>query len=162
MRKAGDKKCFGLVYREADEHIEKVDGAMEWDFKEFSWESSDLEQKEDGDLGAVVEFGRFESQKKKVESLVDLKRTMADSKNRSLNKLKEGKDPTLISSKRKIGARKPYCLVDSCKADLSDCREYYMRHRVCECHSKTPIVTVKGEEKRFCQQCSRYIINVDN
>lgn len=48
------------------------------------------------------------------------------------------------------------CLVDGCKSDLSHCREYHRRHKVCEVHSKTPIVLVGGQEQRFCQQCSRF------
>ncbi|KAM5568261.1 squamosa promoter-binding-like protein 16 [Rosa sericea] len=48
------------------------------------------------------------------------------------------------------------CLVDGCNSDLSMCREYHQRHKVCELHSKTPKVTIQGQEKRFCQQCSRF------
>lgn len=48
------------------------------------------------------------------------------------------------------------CSVDGCSADLSKCREYHKRHKVCEIHSKTPIVVVGGQEQRFCQQCSRF------
>ncbi|XP_071705524.1 uncharacterized protein [Rutidosis leptorrhynchoides] len=48
------------------------------------------------------------------------------------------------------------CLVDGCNADLSQCREYHRRHKVCEVHSKTPKVTIAGREQRFCQQCSRF------
>ncbi|WOH13710.1 hypothetical protein DCAR_0833221 [Daucus carota subsp. sativus] len=48
------------------------------------------------------------------------------------------------------------CLVDGCNADLSRCRDYHRRHKVCELHSKTPQVTVRGQEQRFCQQCSRF------
>lgn len=47
------------------------------------------------------------------------------------------------------------CMVDGCKADLSKCREYHRRHKVCEVHSKTPVVLIGGQEQRFCQQCSR-------
>ncbi|URD96726.1 Squamosa promoter-binding-like protein [Musa troglodytarum] len=47
------------------------------------------------------------------------------------------------------------CSVDGCTADLSKCREYHRRHKVCEAHSKTPVVVVRGQEQRFCQQCSR-------
>ncbi|XP_066341484.1 teosinte glume architecture 1-like [Miscanthus floridulus] len=53
------------------------------------------------------------------------------------------------------GAQCPSCAVDSCKADLSKCRDYHRRHKVCEAHSKTPVVVVPGREMRFCQQCSR-------
>nr|GMD74034.1 squamosa promoter-binding-like protein 16 [Ipomoea batatas] len=49
-----------------------------------------------------------------------------------------------------------HCLVDGCNADLSRCREYHRRHKVCELHSKTPKVTIGGREQRFCQQCSRF------
>ncbi|KAG6490661.1 hypothetical protein ZIOFF_051971 [Zingiber officinale] len=48
------------------------------------------------------------------------------------------------------------CLVDGCKSDLSNSREYHRRHKVCEVHSKTPMVMVGGQEQRFCQQCSRF------
>ncbi|KAK4265063.1 hypothetical protein QN277_026165 [Acacia crassicarpa] len=48
------------------------------------------------------------------------------------------------------------CLVDGCNSDLSKCRDYHRRHKVCELHSKTPKVTVRGQEQRFCQQCSRF------
>ncbi|KAL0357747.1 UNVERIFIED_CONTAM: Squamosa promoter-binding-like protein 13A [Sesamum calycinum] len=49
-----------------------------------------------------------------------------------------------------------HCLVDGCNADLSLCRDYHRRHKVCEIHSKTPKVTIGGREQRFCQQCSRF------
>ncbi|KAK4357650.1 hypothetical protein RND71_023260 [Anisodus tanguticus] len=48
------------------------------------------------------------------------------------------------------------CLVDGCNADLSQCREYHRRHKVCEVHSKTAKVSIGGREQRFCQQCSRF------
>ncbi|KAK8958650.1 Squamosa promoter-binding-like protein 16 [Platanthera guangdongensis] len=48
------------------------------------------------------------------------------------------------------------CLVDGCISDLGHCREYHRRHKVCEVHSKTPVVLVGGQERRFCQQCSRF------
>jgi hypothetical protein len=56
------------------------------------------------------------------------------------------------------GPQCPSCAVDGCKADLSKCRDYHRRHKVCEAHSKTPLVVVAGREMRFCQQCSRYTI----
>ncbi|KAL7093997.1 hypothetical protein ACP275_11G073800 [Erythranthe tilingii] len=49
-----------------------------------------------------------------------------------------------------------HCLVDGCNADLSLCRDYHRRHKVCETHSKTSKVTIGGRELRFCQQCSRF------
>nr|AQQ11806.1 squamosa-promoter binding protein-like protein [Phyllostachys edulis] len=48
------------------------------------------------------------------------------------------------------------CSADGCRSDLSQCREYHRRHKVCEAHSKTPVVVVGGQEQRFCQQCSRF------
>ncbi|KAI3673617.1 hypothetical protein L6452_39741 [Arctium lappa] len=48
------------------------------------------------------------------------------------------------------------CLVDGCKSDLSNCKEYHRRHKVCEVHSKTPQVSINGQKQRFCQQCSRF------
>ncbi|KAG6490137.1 hypothetical protein ZIOFF_051420 [Zingiber officinale] len=40
------------------------------------------------------------------------------------------------------------CLVDGCKSDLSNSREYHRRHKVCEVHSKTPMVMVGGQKHR--------------
>ncbi|KAI3832805.1 hypothetical protein MKX03_026566 [Papaver bracteatum] len=60
------------------------------------------------------------------------------------------------SSSSSNGAQVPSCLVDGCNADLSKCRDYHRRHKVCEAHSKTPKVLVAGQEQRFCQQCSRF------
>ncbi|PON54964.1 SBP-box transcription factor [Trema orientale] len=54
------------------------------------------------------------------------------------------------------GIQVPSCLVDGCNSDLSKCRDYHRRHKVCEVHSKTPKVTIGGREQRFCQQCSRF------
>lgn len=53
------------------------------------------------------------------------------------------------------GNQNQTCLVDGCDTDLTNCKDYHRRHRVCDSHSKTPVVMVRGEEKRFCQQCSR-------
>ncbi|XP_010536613.1 PREDICTED: squamosa promoter-binding-like protein 13A [Tarenaya hassleriana] len=54
------------------------------------------------------------------------------------------------------GTRTPFCVVDGCDSNLSNCREYHRRHKVCEVHSKTPAVTINGRKLRFCQQCSRF------
>ncbi|XP_054822251.1 squamosa promoter-binding-like protein 13A [Prosopis cineraria] len=54
------------------------------------------------------------------------------------------------------GTQTASCLVDGCSSDLSNCREYHRRHKVCELHSKTPVVTIGGQKQRFCQQCSRF------
>ncbi|XP_050120664.1 squamosa promoter-binding-like protein 13A isoform X2 [Malus sylvestris] len=52
------------------------------------------------------------------------------------------------------GSQMVSCLVDGCNCDLSTCRDYHRRHKVCELHSKTPQVTINGNKQRFCQQCS--------
>ncbi|WJX72218.1 hypothetical protein P8452_56119 [Trifolium repens] len=49
-----------------------------------------------------------------------------------------------------------YCQVYGCNKDLSGCKDYHKRHKVCEIHSKTSKVIVNGIEQRFCQQCSRF------
>ncbi|XP_059668493.1 squamosa promoter-binding-like protein 9 [Cornus florida] len=54
------------------------------------------------------------------------------------------------------GGRPPRCQVEGCKVDLSDAKAYYLRHKVCGMHSKSPKVIVGGLEQRFCQQCSRF------
>lgn len=48
------------------------------------------------------------------------------------------------------------CQVEGCGMDLSSAKDYHRKHRVCESHSKCPRVIVAGQERRFCQQCSRY------
>ncbi|XP_008789607.2 squamosa promoter-binding-like protein 12 [Phoenix dactylifera] len=48
------------------------------------------------------------------------------------------------------------CQVEGCNVDLSGAKDYHRKHRVCETHSKSPRVIVAGQERRFCQQCSRF------
>lgn len=50
----------------------------------------------------------------------------------------------------------PTCQVLGCNKDLSSSKDYYKRHKVCDAHSKTSVVVVKGIQQRFCQQCSRF------
>ncbi|XP_077214990.1 squamosa promoter-binding-like protein 3 [Tasmannia lanceolata] len=50
----------------------------------------------------------------------------------------------------------PRCQVEGCNVDLSTAKEYHRKHRVCGSHSKCPKVVVAGQERRFCQQCSRF------
>lgn len=54
------------------------------------------------------------------------------------------------------GGSPPRCLVERCGADLTEAKRYHRRHKVCEIHSKAPVVIVAGLRQRFCQQCSRY------
>ncbi|XP_050152445.1 uncharacterized protein LOC126627065 isoform X2 [Malus sylvestris] len=48
------------------------------------------------------------------------------------------------------------CKADGCAVDLSDAKVYNRRHRVCELHSKAPLVIVSGLKRRFCHNCSRF------
>ncbi|GJU09374.1 squamosa promoter-binding-like protein 7, partial [Tanacetum coccineum] len=63
------------------------------------------------------------------------------------------------ANKRSVKQPYPYavtarCQVDGCHVALSNVKEYYRRHKVCEIHSKAPKVVVFGLQQRFCQQCS--------
>lgn len=57
---------------------------------------------------------------------------------------------------RSGGVALPSCQAEQCTADLTDAKRYYRRHKVCEHHSKAPVVLVGGLRQRFCQQCSRF------
>uniref|UniRef100_A0A0E0CGF7 SBP-type domain-containing protein n=1 Tax=Oryza meridionalis TaxID=40149 RepID=A0A0E0CGF7_9ORYZ len=48
------------------------------------------------------------------------------------------------------------CQVEGCGVELVGVKDYHRKHRVCEAHSKFPHVVVAGQERRFCQQCSRF------
>lgn len=122
---------------------------MDWVFKaSSSWELTELERDE---FNLLI----MENNQNTEEISVDI------------NKWKEQKRSTMASppppsSSSKKPTRGPgneqhvSCLVDGCTADLSSCRDYHRRHRVCEAHSKTPVVVIRGKDQRFCQQCSRF------
>ncbi|XP_071728270.1 squamosa promoter-binding-like protein 13A [Rutidosis leptorrhynchoides] len=55
-----------------------------------------------------------------------------------------------------FGSQLPFCQVHGCNKSLVSCKEYHKRHKVCELHSKSAKVIVKGVVQRFCQQCSRF------
>ncbi|KAJ1388552.1 SBP domain [Sesbania bispinosa] len=48
-----------------------------------------------------------------------------------------------------VHSQTAYCQVYGCNKDLSTCKDYHKRHKVCEVHSKTPTVIVNGIEQRF-------------
>ncbi|CAF2078751.1 unnamed protein product [Brassica oleracea var. botrytis] len=48
------------------------------------------------------------------------------------------------------------CQVHRCTANLTEAKQYYRRHKVCEVHAKASAATVSGAKHRFCQQCSRF------
>ncbi|KAA8526818.1 hypothetical protein F0562_008953 [Nyssa sinensis] len=54
------------------------------------------------------------------------------------------------------GVSRPRCQVEKCAADLTNAKRYHRRHKVCEVHSKAPVVIFAGLQQRFCQQCSRF------
>lgn len=132
---------------------------MDWDWKEFAWDPCELE------LGLEVQKNEAVAE---AEASVDLRlggEVSSDSVEKSTpdtpkdSKAVSSSPPSSGSSKRsrlQNGSQNFSCLVDGCDSDLGDCREYHRRHRVCEKHSKTPVVLVGGKQQRFCQQCSRY------
>ncbi|XP_020592896.1 squamosa promoter-binding-like protein 18 isoform X2 [Phalaenopsis equestris] len=148
---------------------------MEWEFKMPPWDLTELEQNTgEANLSSVV--GSSGSRTGSLDCSVDLKLGglgdfgMADKwkeESRSFEMPMEMsvavaaggqfKRPRVLSS----GSQNVSCLVDGCRNDLSHCREYHRRHKVCEVHSKTPIVLVGGQEQRFCQQCSRFHLLVE-
>lgn len=59
-------------------------------------------------------------------------------------------------AKGEEGGGEVRCQVEGCGLDLGGAKEYHRKHRVCEAHTKCPRVVVAGQERRFCQQCSRW------
>ncbi|KAK4354266.1 hypothetical protein RND71_026460 [Anisodus tanguticus] len=82
----------------------------------------------------------------KESSLIDLK----------LGRFKSPKTVPSLSKRNRGGGLNSFCQVDGCGKDLSSCKDYHKRHKVCEVHSKTAKVIVNGIHQRFCQQCSRF------
>ncbi|PSS33402.1 Squamosa promoter-binding-like protein [Actinidia chinensis var. chinensis] len=132
---------------------------MDWELKKSDWDLTELGQEdlvESSSLGVLKNGGGL-SVELKLGGLGDLGHG-------SVGTLKETSGSTISSpssgpSKRSKSISRPQnvsCFVDGCTNDLTDCRDYYRRHRVCERHSKTQVVVVGGKEKRFCQQCSRF------
>lgn len=142
---------------------------MDWNLKAPpSWDFTDLEQETFPNLDSVDGSSSFgEHRTIKGDFSVDLKLGRVGNPGKELVDMwKESGVPKTTSSPSGSSkrARGTYngsqaavsCLVDGCKTDLSTCRDYHRRHKVCELHSKTPQVTIGGHKQRFCQQCSRY------
>ncbi|WOK99340.1 hypothetical protein Cni_G08052 [Canna indica] len=147
---------------------------MEWDYKIPSWDLAELEQNAEPNIGAIVQPScSLGNQANGGDCSVDLKlgglcnsetperwkdnqpkMTMVPVSSSSSSPSKRARAPSTAS-------QSVSCSVDGCKSDLSNCREYHRRHKVCEAHSKTPIVMVNGAEQRFCQQCSRFHLLVE-
>ncbi|XP_027350574.1 teosinte glume architecture 1-like isoform X2 [Abrus precatorius] len=126
---------------------------MDWDWKEFAWDPCGLE----------LANGALDGQKNEATS-VDLRLGEISEEKSAPDTPKDPKDSKTVSSpsgsskrsRLQNGSQNMCCSVDGCNSDLRDCREYHRRHRVCEKHSKTPVVLVGGKQQRFCQQCSRF------
>jgi hypothetical protein len=150
---------------------------MDWNLKASSW---DLEGIEEATLPNIEIMEEEEESNRFGKFSVDLKlgqveNSVTDQSSSSPSPLPLCKDSAAIvvskmaSSPSCSGSYKRArtinnttlsvsCLVDGCNSDLSNCRDYHRRHKVCELHSKTPEVTIAGLKQRFCQQCSRYHI----
>ncbi|XP_043707534.1 squamosa promoter-binding-like protein 16 isoform X2 [Telopea speciosissima] len=155
--------------RGKEERVEEETGKgyMDWDLKTPSWDLAELEREA---MAPLVGSSNFGGQKSKGDCLVDLKLgRLGDFGDGSLDKSKDQRISTMVSSSSSSSsssskrARAPgnvtqtaSCSVDGCTSDLSNCRDYHRRHKVCEVHSKTPTVMVGGQAQRFCQQCSRF------
>ncbi|ONK74913.1 uncharacterized protein A4U43_C03F11400 [Asparagus officinalis] len=64
--------------------------------------------------------------------------------------------PSSVVARRPAVAGGVACQAEKCPADLTGAKRYHRRHKVCEAHSKAPVVMVAGLRQRFCQQCSRF------
>ncbi|KAJ4851427.1 hypothetical protein Tsubulata_043959 [Turnera subulata] len=139
---------------------------MDWNLKAVSWDFTEFEREA---IPSILDtFNRsssFGEQRTRGEFSIDLKLgQIGSSTDKSTSKWKEPGAVKMESfrsgpTKRARGANngvRAMCLVDGCNSDLSTCRDYHRRHKVCELHSKTPQVTIGGHKQRFCQQCSRF------
>nr|XP_043636667.1 squamosa promoter-binding-like protein 6 [Erigeron canadensis] len=104
----------------------------------------------------VSSCGIGQSKARQSEDLFDLKLGgLIDQNGHNLSP-SEIPIPSKRQRERGTGFLTPFCKVLGCNKDLSSCKDYHKRHKVCEIHSKTPKVIVNGIEQRFCQQCSRF------
>ncbi|KAJ4752133.1 Squamosa promoter-binding protein [Rhynchospora pubera] len=149
---------------------------MDWDSKLPPWDMTDLEQSHMqpnpmSTLNTISEgssVGPFEAMGQSMgptDCSIDLKLGGSTGQPVDLGAFQKDQPRTATSAlapaKRARGPTNQAqpavcCSVDGCGSDLSNCRDYHRRHKVCEAHSKTPIVLVGGQEQRFCQQCSRF------
>ncbi|OVA09574.1 Transcription factor [Macleaya cordata] len=146
---------------------------MDWDLKATAWDFAELERESEHNITPLVGSSSGGQQNTRGDCSVDLKLgRLGDFGDVSVNKWEDPRVSTMVSSsplatmKRARassgnGVQTVSCLVDGCNADLSKCRDYHRRHKVCEVHSKTPKVMVGGQEQRFCQQCSRFHLLVE-
>ncbi|CAK9170263.1 unnamed protein product [Ilex paraguariensis] len=139
---------------------------MDWDWKTPSCDIPEVEQETISTGNAMSGSISLGNQGIKGEFSIDLKLgQVVDSGSGLVDNLKvqsvskmEMSPSGSLKRPRGIGngIQTASCLVDGCNADLSNCKEYHRRHKVCEHHTKTPQVKIRGQKQRFCQQCSRF------
>ncbi|MBA0652233.1 hypothetical protein Goklo_019504 [Gossypium klotzschianum] len=142
---------------------------MDWNLKATSSDFTEFVQETVSNADTDIINGNESNSYKLVNSIgdfrVDLKLgQVGNSGELPSNKWKEPRvlkmESSSSSSKKfrptNIGTHPVVCLVDECNTDLSNCRDYHRRHKVCELHSKTAEVMINGLKQRFCQQCSRF------
>jgi SBP domain len=152
---------------------------MDWDSKLTPWDMTELEQSHMQpnpmsplntiSLGSsVAPLEAMAQSMGRTDCSIDLKLGGSTGQLVDLGVFRKDQPHTAMSASASVTAKRPRgptsqaqlsvsCSVDGCESDLSNCRDYHRRHKVCEAHSKTPIVLVGGQEQRFCQQCSRYV-----
>ncbi|CAN6472560.1 unnamed protein product [Victoria cruziana] len=144
--------------------MEKEGIVMNWDVKPSSWDVENLVF-----LSGAGDGESVRSQISSMEGKQQGKRNcMVDLKLGRLGDFGDLKTPAAAApvgvspaaSRRSRSSNNSIqvasCMVDGCSADLSACKDYHKRHKVCEAHSKAVKVKVEGVEKRFCQQCSKF------
>ncbi|KAK9278734.1 hypothetical protein L1049_028449 [Liquidambar formosana] len=139
---------------------------MDWNLKTTSWDLAEFDQEAIPNMDAADMQSSFPAQRTKGNFSVDLKLgQISNSGDEPVDKWKEtgvskmASSPSSSSKRPRAasnGTQTVACLVDGCNSDLSSCKDYHRRHKVCELHSKTPEVTICGQKQRFCQQCSRF------
>jgi len=131
---------------------------MDWNLKAASRGFKEFEQEPNSNIGPISRSSSFGGHGNKGDFSVDSKLDHVDFGNESVDNL----PPKMASGSPKrarvvsIEIQAASCQVDGCQADLSGCKPYHRRHKVCERHSKTLEVEIGGHKQRFCQQCSRY------
>ncbi|GAU19508.1 hypothetical protein TSUD_77520 [Trifolium subterraneum] len=142
---------------------------MEWNnLKAPSWDLTEMEQTTLNNIETMDGSKRFGDYRTQGEFSVDLKlghvgnssteSVVTKSKDvvSGVSKMTSSSSSGSGSSKRaraiNNGTQIVSCLVDGCQADLSNCRDYHRRHKVCELHSKTAQVTIGGHKQRFIKE----------
>ncbi|KAL0362673.1 UNVERIFIED_CONTAM: Squamosa promoter-binding protein 2 [Sesamum calycinum] len=95
-------------------------------------EEDEDEDEEEKDIGVEVKFAESQLKKKKL--------SLGEGSGKVTGKAVAGGVAVVAP---------PCCLVENCEADLSCCKKYHQRHRVCEVHAKAPVVLVDGLRQRF-------------